>query len=111
VAVRRPTVLLITADPWRSDCLGRLGPPSVRTPTRDALAEEAVLFRNQIGPCAPAAPARASLHTGLSQMTHRVVSNGTPLDDRFDNIARAARRAGTCRRRSRPAPTRTRRCG
>ena len=27
-------------------------------------------------------------------MNHRVVANGTPLDARFDNIARAARRAG-----------------
>jgi hypothetical protein len=27
-------------------------------------------------------------------MNHRVVANGTPLDARFDNIAKAARRAG-----------------
>ena len=27
-------------------------------------------------------------------MNNRVVANGTPLDDRFDNVARAARRAG-----------------
>ena len=27
-------------------------------------------------------------------MNHRVVANGTPLDDGFDNIALAARRAG-----------------
>jgi arylsulfatase A-like enzyme len=27
-------------------------------------------------------------------MHHRVIRNGSPLDDRFDNIARAARRAG-----------------
>ena len=44
--------------------------------------------------CAPCGPGRASLYTGLYQMNHRVVANGTPLDRRFDNIALAARRAG-----------------
>lgn len=94
MAVRRPNVLLITADQWRGDCLGVLGHPCVRTPSLDALAREAVVFRNHFAPCAPCSPARASLYTGLYQMNHRVVANGTPLDDRFDNLARAARRAG-----------------
>jgi arylsulfatase A-like enzyme len=30
----------------------------------------------------------------MYQMNHRVVANGTPLDDRFDNVARLANRAG-----------------
>jgi arylsulfatase A-like enzyme len=30
----------------------------------------------------------------MYQMNHRVVANGSPLEHRFDNIARAARRAG-----------------
>lgn len=30
----------------------------------------------------------------MYQMNHRVVGNGTPLDDRFDNVARLARSAG-----------------
>ncbi len=46
---------------------------------------------SQASPCAPG---RASLYTGMYQMNHRVVGNGTPLDDRFDNIARLARSAG-----------------
>jgi arylsulfatase A-like enzyme len=91
---RRPNVLLITADQWRGDCLGLLGHPCVRTPTLDALAAEAVTFANHYAPCAPCSPARASLYTGLYQMNHRVVANGTPLDARFDNMALAARRAG-----------------
>ena len=36
----------------------------------------------------------ASLYTGMYQMNHRVVGNGSPLDARFDNVARLARRAG-----------------
>ena len=39
-------------------------------------------------------PGRASLYTGTYQMNHRVVANGTPLEDRLDNVARMARRAG-----------------
>lgn len=90
----RPNILLITADQWRGDSLGFLGHPDVRTPHLDAFAQEAVTFTNHLAPCAPCSPARASLYTGLYQMNHRVVANGTPLDARFDNIALAARRAG-----------------
>lgn len=87
-------VLLITADQWRGDCLSCAGHPVVRTPNIDALAAEGVLFRRHYTQAAPCGPARASLYTGLYQMTHRVCRNGTPLDRRHDNIARAVRRAG-----------------
>ncbi len=90
----RPNILLITADQWRGDCLGAVGHPTVRTPHVDALAAEGTLFTRHYATCAPCSPARASLYTGLYQMNHRVVWNGTPLDHRFDNVARAARRAG-----------------
>jgi arylsulfatase A-like enzyme len=91
---RRPNILLITADQWRGDCLGTLGHPVVKTPNLDAFAETATVFEQHYSATAPCSPARASLYTGLYQMNHRVVRNGAPLDDRFDNIARAARRAG-----------------
>ena len=90
----RPNVLLITADQWRGDCIGAVGHPTLKTPNIDALAAEGCLFRNHHAACAPCSPARASIYTGLYQFNHRVVQNGTPLDDRFDNVARAARRAG-----------------
>jgi arylsulfatase A-like enzyme len=93
MAMRRPNILLITADQWRGDSLGLAGHPCQNTDPRCA-GKEAVVFRNHYATCAPCSPARASLYTGLYQMNHRVVSNGTPLDDRFDNMARAARRAG-----------------
>lgn len=90
----KPNILLITADQWRGDCLSALGHPSVRTPHIDALAAEGTLFARHYAGAAPCSPARASLYTGLYQMNHRVCRNGSPLDDRFDNIARMARRAG-----------------
>lgn len=90
----RPNILLITCDQWRGDTLGLAGHPVVRTPNTDALAREGVAFRKHYAGTAPCSPARACLYTGLYQMTNRVCSNGTPLDDRHDTIGRAARRAG-----------------
>jgi len=87
-------VLLITLDQFRGDCLSVAGHPVVRTPHLDALASEGVLLRRHYSQAAPCSPGRACLYTGTYQMTNRVVGNGTPLDDRFDNVARAARRAG-----------------
>jgi len=87
-------VLLITLDQFRGDCLSVAGHPVVRTPGLDALAAEGVRLARHYSQAAPCAPGRASLYTGMYQMNHRVVANGTPLDDRFDNVARVARRAG-----------------
>ena len=87
-------VLLITLDQFRADCLSIAGHPVVKTPNLDRLAARGVRFENHYSQAAPCAPGRASLYTGMYQMNHRVVANGTPLEDRFDNIARAAIRGG-----------------
>ena len=87
-------VLLVTLDQFRADCLSAAGHPLVETPNLDRLAGSGVRFANHFGQAAPCAPARASLYTGMYQMNHRVVANGTPLENRFDNVARLARRAG-----------------
>ncbi len=84
-------VLYITVDQWRGDCLGAAGHPVVKTPNLDRLAARGVRFANHWTVTAPCGPSRASLHTGLYLMNHRSVNNGTPLDDRFTNIAREAR--------------------
>ncbi len=90
----RPNVLLITLDQYRGDALGCAGHPIVRTPSLDVLAAGGVRLANHFAQAAPCAPGRAALYTGTYQMTNRVVGNGTPLDDRFDNVARMAQRAG-----------------
>ena len=90
----RPNILFITADQWRGDCLGYAGHGTVKTPHMDALATEATVFLRHYAPAAPCSPARAGLYTGLYQMNNRVVNNGTPLAHRFDNVAKAVRRAG-----------------
>ena len=89
-----PNVLLITLDQFRGDCLSVLGHPVVRTPNLDALSREATTFARHYSQAAPCSPGRASLYTGTYQMNHRVCFNGSPLDDRLDNLARFAGRLG-----------------
>ena len=90
----RGNVLFITVDQWRGDCLSAAGHPVVKTPTLDRLAARGVRFANHWANTAPCGPSRATLHTGMYAQNHRSVLNGTPLDDRFTNTAREARRAG-----------------
>jgi arylsulfatase A-like enzyme len=90
----RPNVLFITLDQFRADTLGCAGHPLVQTPNLDTLAAQGVRFARHYSQAAPCGPGRAALYTGTYQMNNRVVANGTPLDDRFDNIALVAKRAG-----------------
>ena len=90
----RPNVLFVTLDQFRAECLSSAGHPVVCTPHLDALAAAGVRFARHYSQAAPCGPGRASLYTGTYQLNHRVVTNGTPLDARFDNVAFAARRAG-----------------
>ena len=87
-------VLLITLDQFRGDCLSVAGHPVVRTPNLDRLASAGTLLPRHYSQSAPCSPGRACLYTGTYQFNNRVVGNGTPLDNRFDNVARAALRAG-----------------
>ncbi|MFP6707344.1 MAG: alkaline phosphatase family protein [Alphaproteobacteria bacterium] len=87
-------VLFITTDQWRGECLSVMGHPVVKTPHLDALAASGALFRHHYSQATPCGPARASLYTGLYQHNHRVVTNGTPLDERHANFALEARKGG-----------------
>jgi arylsulfatase A-like enzyme len=87
-------VLLVTLDQFRADCLSAAGHPLVRTPNLDRLAAAGVRLARHYSQAAPCGPGRACLYTGTYQLNNRVVGNGTPLDERFDNVARAAARAG-----------------
>lgn len=87
-------ILFITADQWRGDSTGYAGNAQTKTPNLDALAADGTAFMQHYAQAAPCSPARAALYTGLYQMNNRVCRNGSPLAARFDNLARAARRAG-----------------
>src|ERR1700731_1502041 len=87
-------ILFVTLDQFRADSYGAGGHKLVRTPSLDRLASEGVRLARHYSQAAPCAPGRAALYTGTYQMNNRVVANGSPLADRFDNVARLARRAG-----------------
>ncbi len=93
-ASRRPHVLFITLDQFRGDALSCAGHFLVETPHLDELASSGVRFARHYTQSTPCAPGRAGLYTGMYQMNHRVVANGTPLDRRFDNVALLANRSG-----------------
>jgi arylsulfatase A-like enzyme len=83
----KPNVLLIAIDQWRADSLGCAGHPAAITPNIDRLAARGVRFTNHYAQTAPCGPSRASLLTGTYAHVHRSVGNGTPLDERFTNVA------------------------
>ncbi len=87
-------VLFVTVDQWRGDCLSAMGHPIVATPAIDRLAAEGTLFANHWANAAPCGPSRACLYTGTYLHHNRSLLNGTPLDDRFTNVALLAREAG-----------------
>ena len=63
----RPNIVLIMTDEMRGDCMGCAGHPDVQTPYLDSLASRGVRFTNAYSSCPTCVPARAVLHTGLSQ--------------------------------------------
>ena len=73
-------VLLVVADQWRADGLGRLGTPGVVTPNLDGLAARSVTFTNHWCQTSPCGPARSTLLTGTAVETHGQWSNDDPAD-------------------------------
>ena len=56
---------------------------------------DGVTFRQHYTTATPCGPARTSVVlTGLYMASHRMVQNGTPVDNRHDNLAHAMRRSG-----------------
>lgn len=88
---RQKNILFIIADEWRPD---QLGMGQALTPNYQALARDGICFRKHYGQVMPCAPARASIHTGLYAMTHRVVTNGSPLARHHKNFAQHLRSHG-----------------
>lgn len=80
-------ILFITADQLRGDSLQCAGHHLLETPHLDALFADGVRFAQHFTTASPCAPARASIHTGMYLSNHRVISNGTPLDERASNWA------------------------
>lgn len=67
---KQPNIVLIMTDQLRGDCLGIAGHPDVKTPYLDSLAAKGVMFDHAYSACPSCVPARAALHTGMSQEHH-----------------------------------------
>ena len=63
----KKNIILIMTDQLRGDCLGCMGHPDVKTPFLDTLAARGTLFDRAYSACPSCIPARAALHTGMSQ--------------------------------------------
>jgi len=88
---QKKNVLLIISDEWRPD---QLGMDPALTPNYQALARDGVSFTSHYGQVMPCAPSRASILTGLYAMTHRVVTNGSPMARHHRNFAQHMRSVG-----------------
>lgn len=64
---QQPNILFIMTDQMRGDCMGVAGHPDVKTPYLDSLAANGVRYPQAYSACPTCVPARAVLHTGLSQ--------------------------------------------
>ncbi len=77
---KRPNLILIMTDEMRGDCLGIAGHPDVKTPHLDTLAAQGIFYPNAYTACPSCVPARAALHTGLSQKKHGRVGYQDGID-------------------------------
>ena len=90
----KKSVLFICADQWRWDCFGFMKHKNAVTPNIDELAKKSTVFKSHFAGIVPCGPARTTMLTGLYPFIHRSVTNGSPLDKRFTNIAKEARKIG-----------------
>ena len=72
---KRLSILMITNDQHRADCLGCMGNPVLRTPHTDRLASEGVLFARHYVQAPQCVPSRSALHTGRYPHVNRTPTN------------------------------------
>ena len=76
---KKPNIMLVFGDQWRGQAFGYAADPNVQTPHIDRFAEQSLNFENAVSGCPVCCPARASLLTGQSPLTHGVIVNDVSL--------------------------------
>lgn len=76
----RPNIVLITTDQQRYDTVRPHAPDFMRTPHFDFLTREGVQFDRAYSDCPLCAPARTTLLTGRSALSHGMFHNGRTSD-------------------------------
>ena len=84
---KKPNLLLIVIDGFRSEMIGCSGNSLVQTPNIDALAKKSVRFENAFSAHSVCMPARASIFTGRYPSVNGVWANGVPLSKNEITIA------------------------
>jgi len=91
----RPDVVVITLDTTRADRLGFYGDAQARTPHLDALARDAVVFREATTPVPLTLPAHTSLFSGWYPARHGLRDNGGfSVDDKVPLLAERLKAEG-----------------
>ena len=85
---KKPNIILIMCDQFRSDRLGCMGDRLIKTPNIDQLAMEGIVFTNAYCPSPVCGPSRAALKTGLFPPGNGMVTNWVPFKEKVaDSVA------------------------
>ncbi|TDB67898.1 sulfatase family protein [Arundinibacter roseus] len=76
---KKPNIVYVLVDQWRSQAMGFLGDKNAHTPTLDRLRKESMHVRNAVSGMPVCSPHRASLLTGQYPLTHGVFMNDVLL--------------------------------
>jgi len=77
---KKPNVIYVFADHWRTQATGYAGDVNAKTPNLDLLAQEGIQFTNAVSTCPSCTSYRASLLTGNYSTTHGLLLNDILLD-------------------------------
>lgn len=80
-AQKKPNIIYILTDQWRTSAFGYAGNTQVKTPNIDQFSKEAVNFSNCVSVCPKCTPYRASLMTGKYPTTTGMFMNDLYLPD------------------------------
>lgn len=91
---KRPNILFILTDEWRTQSTGYSGDTNARTPTLDRLAGQSVNFVNAVSNHPVCSPYRSSLITGQLPLTHGIFINDEELKPKGTTLGQAFASAG-----------------
>ncbi len=90
----KPNIVFILIDDQRYDFLSYLDHPWIETPNIDALASNAMYFKNAFVTTSLCSPSRASIVTGQYAHTHKVLDNDTPLPEHIPTFPKELQKTG-----------------
>jgi arylsulfatase A-like enzyme len=90
----RLSVLLITLDTTRADCVAPTGGEVRVTPHLQALGERSAVFTHAVSETNITNPSHLSIMSGLRAIEHGVIDNQTLVPPEVDTLAEAMKRAG-----------------